>query len=363
MCDCPIIPLNRREMLRGSLALGGAVALGGGELFHATPVFAAAPNPGISSCATWGARSPSSAVQLLSNDGLYVVIHHTATSNSTATTQAAAFSLARSVQNYHMDSNGWIDTGQHFTVSRGGYAMEGRHRSLERLNLGSGMIRGAHVGAGNVNSEGIGIENEGTYTSVQPPAALYSKLVDLCAYICDQYNIPATKIYGHRDFMATACPGDVLYSKLPQLRTDVAAKISGGAFSTIVDNATAGRFTASGNWGTSSFSSQGYGADYRYANPVLASDAAWFKVNIPSSGNYLVDVWYPDDPGYNDSTPFVIAASGGNQTVVVNQQTGGGVWKNLGTFNLAAGDYNLVGVSRWTSSTGYVVADAVRVRK
>ena len=31
-------------------------------------------------------------------------------------------------------------------------------------------------------------------------------------------------------------------------------------------------------------------------------------------------------------------------------------------FNLAAGDYNVVGVSRWTSGTGYVIADAVRVR-
>src|SRR5687767_737887 len=166
-----------------------------------------------------------------------------------------------------MDSNGWIDTGQQFTVSRGGYAMEGRHRSLERLNLGSGMVRGAHVGAGNVNSESIGIENEGLYTSVSPPAALYNKLVDLCAYICDQYGLPASQIFGHRDFMATACPGNILYGMLPGLRSDVAAKLAGGSYSTIVDNATSGRFTASANWGTSTWSSQKYGADYRYANP------------------------------------------------------------------------------------------------
>ena len=240
--------------------------------------------------------------------------------------------------------------------------MEGRHCSLERLNLGSGMVRGAHVGAGNVNSESIGIENEGFYTSTTPPAALYNKLVDLCAYICDQHNIAASQIFGHRDFMATACPGNVLYGMLPGLRSDVAAALAGGSYSTIVDNATAGRFTASGNWATSTWSSQKRGADYRYADPVLASDAAWFKVNIPSSGNYFVDVWHPADAGYNSATPHVVVTSGGNQTVVVNQQTGGGAWKNLGSFNLAAGDYNLVGVSRWTSSAGYVIADAVRVR-
>jgi N-acetylmuramoyl-L-alanine amidase CwlA len=359
MCDCP---MSRRDMMRGSMALGAAAVVGGFELTRVTPGWAAVPNPGIASTSAWGARASSSPVTVLSNKPSYIVIHHTATSNGTATTQSAAYSLARSIQNYHMDSNGWIDTGQQFTVSRGGYAMEGRHRSLERLNLGSGMVRGAHVGAGNVNSESIGIENEGLYTSVSPPAALYNKLVDLCAYICDQYGLPASQIFGHRDFMATACPGNILYGMLPGLRSDVAAKLAGGSYSTIVDNATSGRFTASANWGTSTWSSQKYGADYRYANPVLASDSAWFKVNIPSSGNYFVDVRYPTDAGYNSATPFIVATSSGNQTVTVNQQANGGAWRNLGSFNLSAGDYNVVGVSRWTSAAGYVIADAVRVR-
>jgi hypothetical protein len=354
--------LSRRDLMRGAAAFGAAAAAGGWGVLTPTPAFGAVPAPTIYGTAAWGARAASSAVSVLNYKPTYIVVHHTATSNSTATTQAAAYSLARSIQNYHMDSNGWIDTGQQFTVSRGGYAMEGRHRSLERLNLGNSFVRGAHVGAGNVNNEAIGIENEGLYTSVTPPAALYDKLVDLCAYICDKYTIPATQIFGHRDFMATACPGNILYGMLPQLRTDVAAALAGGSFSVVVDNATVGRFTASGNWGVSTWSSQKNGADYRYANPTPASDAAWFKVNIPSAGNYLVDAWYPADPGYCATTPFVIAASGGNQTVVVNQQANGGQWRNLGTFNLAAGDYNVVGVSRWTSGTGYVVADAVRVR-
>ena len=129
-----------------------------------------------------------------------------------------------------------------------------------------------------------------------------------------------------------------------------------------VDNATAGRFTASANWGTSTWSSQRQGPDYRFATPnTTASDAAWFKINVPSAGNYLVEVWYPADPGYNDSTPFIVVTTSGNQTVRVNQRTNGGRWVSLGTFSLAAGDYNAVGVSRWTSGTGYVIADAVRI--
>ncbi|MFY1692668.1 peptidoglycan DD-metalloendopeptidase family protein [Plantactinospora sp. WMMB782] len=129
-----------------------------------------------------------------------------------------------------------------------------------------------------------------------------------------------------------------------------------------VDNATAGRFTASANWGTSTWSADRQGPDYRFATPdTTASDAAWFKVNVPSAGNYLVEVFYPADSGYNNATPFIVATTGGHQSVPVDQRGNGGRWVALGTFPLAAGDYNAVGVSRWTSGTGYVVADAVRI--
>ncbi len=133
------------------------------------------------------------------------------------------------------------------------------------------------------------------------------------------------------------------------------------AAAAIVDNAGAG-FTASAGWGTSAWSAQRYGADYRFATPnTTASDVAWFGATIAAAGPHTVEVWYPTDAGYNDSTPFVVAASGGNQSIRVNQRVNGGRWVSLGTFTLAAGTYNVVGVSRWTSGTGYVIADAVRI--
>ncbi|MBE1491916.1 golvesin C-terminal-like domain-containing protein [Plantactinospora soyae] len=135
------------------------------------------------------------------------------------------------------------------------------------------------------------------------------------------------------------------------------------AWSSTVDNTTAGRFTASASWGTSTYSSQRYGTDYRFADPVLSSDVAWYKVNIPTTASYEVSVWYAADPGYNDATPFIVASTSGNQTVRVNQRANGGRWVSLGVFALTAGDENKVGVSRWTSGTGYVVADAVRVTR
>ncbi|HZM81817.1 MAG TPA: peptidoglycan DD-metalloendopeptidase family protein [Candidatus Limnocylindrales bacterium] len=132
------------------------------------------------------------------------------------------------------------------------------------------------------------------------------------------------------------------------------------AASTVVDNS--GTFSASANWGTSAWSSLRFGADYRFATPnTTASDVAWFQASIPAAGNHAVEVWYPSDAGYNDSTPFIVATTGGNVSVRVNQRANGGRWVGIGTFNLAAGTYNVVGVSRWTSGTGYVIADAIRL--
>ncbi|MQA26635.1 MAG: hypothetical protein GEU94_14480 [Micromonosporaceae bacterium] len=160
------------------------------------------------------------------------------------------------------------------------------------------------------------------------------------------------------DFRAAAARGHAL-----GIARHMGLQSGGGSFTTTVDNTTAGRFTASGNWGVSTWSSLKHGADYRYANPVLASDAAWFKVNIPAAGNHRIEVWHPSDSGYNSATPHVVVTASGNQSVHVDQRTGGGAWRSIGTFSLAAGDRDLVAVSRWTNATGYVIADAIRVTR
>ena len=350
------VPLSRRAVMRGAVLLGTGAAVGG---FSVLPASASVAVPTIASCATWGARPPADPLTLLTTNPDKILVHHTATANSTDLSQAHAYALARSIQNSHMDTNGWSDTGQHFTISRGGYVMEGRHNSLAKLTAGSGMVVGAHCPG--QNDKAIGIENEGLYSTVSPPAALYNRLVDMCAYICEQYGIGATKIYGHRDFLATECPGDVLYGMLPQLRSDVAAKLA-PAWTTTVDN-TSASFRASANWGTSTFSAQRFGADYRYADPVAASDAAYFSATLPAAGNYKIETWYPANTGYNATTPYVLFTSSGSQTVTVNQQANGGKWNTVGTFAFGAGARDVVAVSRWTSGAGYVIADAVRITK
>ena len=177
--------------------------------------------PAIASTAAWGARPSSAPVTVLSSKPVKIIVHHTAAANSNDFSQAHAFALSRSIQNYHMDNNGWIDTGQHFTNSRGGWMTEGRHRSLEVLTDGTRHVVSAH--ASGQNNVALGIENEGLYTSVNVTNALWNSLVTLCRYMCDQYGINPTQIFGHRDFNSTECPGNVLYSRLPELRQAVGA--------------------------------------------------------------------------------------------------------------------------------------------
>ena len=209
--------VSRRGFLLGGLAVvattGGLVSTGS----------AWAGEPEIIDCDGWGARPNSDIVTIWNQRPVKILVHHTATPNQSDVSREAADRLARGIQNFHMDNRGWLDTGQHFTISRGGYVLEGRHRSLEVLERGERQVEGAHCTGQNVVA--IGIENEGTYTAVGPPPVLWNRLRDMCAYICNQYDIEPTEIFGHRDFKDTACPGDVLYGMLPQLRSEVAGAL------------------------------------------------------------------------------------------------------------------------------------------
>lgn len=62
----------------------------------------------IVSRAGWGARPPSSTTGMATPVS-YVVIHHSA--GPSCSTTSSCESTMRSIQNQHMDSNGWSDVG------------------------------------------------------------------------------------------------------------------------------------------------------------------------------------------------------------------------------------------------------------
>jgi hypothetical protein len=216
---------TRRTVLRGAVLLGVGTAVGGAPLLSAGVAHADVPAPDIADCDSWGAGEPSNELTRVNNNPDKILLHHTETANEVDTSRQAGYQLARDLQSLHMDGNGWNDSAAHFTISRGGYLMEGRHTSLRHLRDGAGMVQGAH--APGQNDKAIGIDNEGSYFDAEPPQRLWDSLVGFCAYICRQYGIAATEIYGHRDFADTDCPGEVLYDRLPRLRGEVQAVLDG----------------------------------------------------------------------------------------------------------------------------------------
>ena len=205
--------MRRRTLLGGVAASGLLIGLG------AAP--ARASLLPVRTCADWGARPPSSPTTVVYQRPVRILVHHTATDNVTDYSVEHAYAHARWIQDHHMDDNGWIDSGQHFTNSRGGHLMEGRHGSLDALHAGDHLVEGAHCPG--QNSIAIGIENEGLYTAEEPRPEQWDSLVSFCVYTCEQYGIAPTEIDGHRDHYAdTQCPGDKLYAALPRLRQEVA---------------------------------------------------------------------------------------------------------------------------------------------
>jgi hypothetical protein len=173
-------------------------------------------------CAEWKARPPKSRVLPVTKKPARTIFHHTAShhaeldANHSAESYAESCKYARSIQNFHMDHNGWIDSGHNFLVTRGGFVLEGRHRSIEMVRRGK-MVVSAHCPGQNGQP---GVEHEQVdpedLTPIQWEASVW-----LHAWICKHCKIDPARIKGHRDYFATGCPGR-LYADLPRLRKEVA---------------------------------------------------------------------------------------------------------------------------------------------
>jgi N-acetyl-anhydromuramyl-L-alanine amidase AmpD len=83
--------------------------------------------------------------------------------------------------------------GYHYFISREGQIFRGRPEDTV----------GSH--AKGYNSKSIGVCFEGDYTTQSMPKAQLEAGRELVAYLKDKYKI--TNVKGHRDLMATSCPG------------------------------------------------------------------------------------------------------------------------------------------------------------
>lgn len=225
-----------------------------------------------------------------------------------------------------------------------------------------------HAGDWSVNQTSVGIEHEGY--GDEPgwlTDSLYEASAKLSAYLADKYGIPVDRDHflGHKEVSSTQCPGSYWdwdrYLRLVRSYAEPSEP-----YEQIVDNADGSRFKVGGPWESSSYSSQRWGSDYRYANPTSNSnstDRAMFKIRIPSAGKYRIWARWPASSGYNRRTRFLIKTSGGWSYRLRDQRVNGGKWVVLGDFNMDAGDNWWVKADRRSPASGYVIADAVMVRE
>jgi uncharacterized lipoprotein YddW (UPF0748 family) len=187
------------------------------------------PRPPIISRADWGA-SESYRFDNRGNEiwptqyqtPQKVVIHHSVTSNYDPNPPATV----RAIYYYHAVSLGWGDVGYNYLVDWHGNIYEGRY--------GGPDVVGGHVYGYNYGS--VGVCGMGTYgntsNSVPPTEELLAGLADVSAWRCSDalLNPNETSFFidrltqnvaGHRDYNATACPGDYLYAELGALRSAI----------------------------------------------------------------------------------------------------------------------------------------------
>ena len=154
-----------------------------------------------------------------------------------------------------------------------------------------------------------------------------------------------------------------LMALLALAMTGVGAESAPSRYSQVVDNATEGRFEVDDGWVTSSYGSDVYDGDYRVARPADDESFARFKVEIPTTADYVVYARWPRADDLNDSVPVGVVTTSGVEWRKVNQQRDGGQWVRVGLFRMEAGDDYSIWFSQQASDEGYVAVDAVKVVK
>ena len=134
-------------------------------------------------------------------------IHHTAARYPQ--TIEDSFKEILFIQDYHQNAKEWIDIGYHLLIDPLGNIFEGR--PVDAI--------GAHVK--NENTGNIGISLMGYYhppVSDTPTVKTFESFIMVGKYIKDNYSIRISSFYAHRELGATACPGDIIYENMPNLK-------------------------------------------------------------------------------------------------------------------------------------------------
>lgn len=167
--------------------------------------------PSIITCPQWGARPPRHEAELVTASQR-IIFHHTAGHHPEISppgdreSRDEAVAYARAVQAFHMDVNGWDDSGHNFLVCRNGLVLQGRWHTVSAIE-GRRMVRSAHC-PGENGQVGIEHEHVGTETMTAAQAEASAWLQAWVAYRYRQTR--PLPVRPHSDFYATSCPGSLV---------------------------------------------------------------------------------------------------------------------------------------------------------
>ncbi|MCP3136767.1 golvesin C-terminal-like domain-containing protein [Pyxidicoccus xibeiensis] len=271
------------------------------------------------------------------------------------------------------------DVSAHYTVNESGSEITQLLRETDRgwhVAASYDCTLNGNVSCGlngsSVNNFSVGIEHAGYASQSSFPAGQIDASAKLTCDITrdrtvvrDSYHIVAhgrLQPYNRTD-PGPNWPWTTYINKVKSYCGDTTS-------STIIDSNNANNDTskyyvelAGTSWVSSTNVGGYYGSGYYVAPTAAVSEPVTFWFNLPAAATKTVDGWWTSATDRSTEAPFNVFNASGTKlgTVYVNQQTGGGNWNTLGTFNFSAG-WNKVQVSRWTGAAGYVVADAVRIR-
>lgn len=130
-----------------------------------------------------------------------ITIHHSAKDSKemgTPTSGNVAEHI-KDIQTFHMRGRSWGDIGYHFLIDPTGRIWQGRLLDWQ----------GAHAQGSN-NVANIGICLIGDFNHERPDPRALEALGRLVDELSERHDIPRERVYGHRRFAATECPGDAL---------------------------------------------------------------------------------------------------------------------------------------------------------
>lgn len=142
--------------------------------------------------AQWGARPPNGSYQSINASSS--TAHWEGPHMGTFSHDTCA-GRVRSIQSYHMDSNGWLDIAYNGVVCPHGYVFEGRGPGHRSAANGTNDSNGSSYAICYLGGQGDPFTNEAK-----------QGYVDAANWLGRPLN------HGHRDWYNTACPGDEIYN-------------------------------------------------------------------------------------------------------------------------------------------------------